>query len=175
MLAQHDKDRKVLTPDREVAVVTTYSQLLEELWPANDMKAEAASKVIIIAAHGALNFAAALSVSALLRLRNVPHRLLPQDAIQPGKFPDNLAEGASFACLCYLKAPSNAKYTYLEKRIQTRLPQAKIIGLAWADSEGGRSMVNPEHAVTMLPAASKEPNSKSTEHRPTLQNVVTSH
>lgn len=175
MLAQHDKDRKVLTPEREVAVVTAYSQLLEELWPAGESRTDADSKVIIIAAHGALNFAAALSVSALLRLRKVPHRLLPQDSIQPGKFPDDLAEGATFACICYLTAPSNAKYTYLEKRIQARLPQARIIGLAWADDEGGRSMVNPEHAVTMLPGTTKETDTTPETARESLRETTPIH
>ena len=33
-----------------------------------------------------------------------------------------------------------------------RLPEAKITGLAWADAEGARPMVNPEHALTLLPA-----------------------
>ena len=31
LLAQHDKDRHVLTPEREVAVVTTYAALLEDV------------------------------------------------------------------------------------------------------------------------------------------------
>lgn len=152
LLAQKDKDRQVLTPDREVTVVSAYSQLLEELWPESPSHADAASPVIVIAAHGALNFAAALSVSALLRLKNVPHRLLPPDAIQPGKFPEELAEGAAFACLCYLIAPSAAKYAYLEKRLAARLPQARVLGLAWTAADGARSMITPEHALALLPA-----------------------
>jgi predicted PurR-regulated permease PerM len=153
LLAQHDRDRNVLTPEREVAVVTSYSQLLEEVWPERDKAADAASTVLVIAAHGALNFAAALSVSALLRLQQVPHRLLPQDAIEPGKFPDELAKGATTACLCYLKTPSAAKYAYLEKRIAARMPGIKILGLAWSDTESGRTMLTPEHAASMLPSA----------------------
>lgn len=151
LLAQRDRDRKVLAPEREVNVVTAYAELLEDLWPVADPKADAASKVILVSAHGALNFAAALSVSALLRLKGVPHRLLPDDAILPGKFPDAAAEGAETVCLCYLVAPSPAKYAYLERRLKSRVPDAKIIGLAWSESEGGQTMITPEHAVTMLP------------------------
>ena len=110
LLAQNDKTRGVLTEDREVTVVTAYSELLEDLWPEGDAAADAASPVIVIAAHGALNFAAALSMSAFLRAKNVPHRLMPPDAVQPGKFPDELAEGAAFVCLCWLTAPSEARY-----------------------------------------------------------------
>lgn len=154
LLAQNDKDRKVLTPEREVAVVTALSELLQELWPESTPEEDAASPVLVVSAHGALNFAAALTVSALLRLKNVPHRLLPEDAVQPGKFPEDMAEGASAVCLCYLRAPSAAKYAYLEKRLAGRLPDAKIIGLAWKDSEGGDSaMIKPEHALALLPAA----------------------
>ena len=156
LLAQHDKTRKVLTPEREVAVVTSYAQLLTDLWPETDAKSDASSPVIVIAAHGALNFAAALSVSALLRLKGVPHRLLPEDAITPGKFPEEMAKGAEMVCLCYLQAPSVAKYTYLEKRIAARLPKARILGLAWKDTEDGRTMINPEHAVTMLPGTNEQ-------------------
>lgn len=149
LLAQNDRDRKVLGPEREVAVVNAYAELLEELWP--EAPPGEAGKVLVAAAHGALNFAAALSVSALLRLKHVPHRLLPPDAVQPGKFPED-AGSAAFVCLCYLKAPSTAKYAYLERRIAQRLPDARIIGLAWKDIEGARPMIRPEHAVALLPA-----------------------
>lgn len=170
LLAQADKDRKVLTPEREVEVVTTYSELLDELWPEADAAADAASPVIVVSAHGALNFAAALSVSALLRLKNVPHRLLPEDAVQPGKFPEELAAGAQIACLCYLTAPSKAKYAYLERRIAARLPGARILGLAWKDSESARSMIRPEHAVALLPApaAASQTVQKDTQTAPEL-------
>ena len=151
LLAQNDKNRHVLGEDREVTVVTAYSELLEELWPEGDAQADAASPVIIIAAHGALNFAAALSVSAFLRAKNVAHRLMPPDAVQPGKFPDELAEGAGLVCLCWLTAPSEARYAYIEKRIAARLPQARILGIAWRDMEGARSMLAPEHALALLP------------------------
>ena len=156
LLAQYDKTRKVLTPEREVAVVNSFSQLLTDVWPENDDKPDAASPVILMAAHGALNLAATLSVSALLRLKGIPHRLLPEDAIAPGKFPEDMAKGAEFVCLCYLQSPSVAKYSYLEKRIAARLPGARILGLAWRDTEDGRTMINPEHAITMLPGASEQ-------------------
>ena len=153
LLAQNDKDRKVLTPDREVAVVTTYSELLEELWPGAATDADAASPVLVVSAHGALNFAAALSFSALLRYKNVPHRLLPEDAVQPGKFPEELAEGGGIVCLCYLIAPSPAKYAYLERRLAARLPEARIIGVAWKDNDGANAVLKPEHALALLPSA----------------------
>ena len=86
----------------------------------------------------------------------------------PGKFPDDLAASARFVCLTYLKAPSAAKYAYLERRIAARLPDAKIIGLAWKDSEAARAMIRPEHALALLPQASsaKAPADaqKQTEH-----------
>lgn len=152
LLAQNDKNRRVLGEDREVTVVSAYAGLLEELWPEGDEAADAASPVIVIAAHGALNFAAALSVSAFLRVKNVPHRLMPPDAVQPGKFPEETAEGAGFVCLCWLTAPSEARYAYVEKRIAARLPEARILGIAWRDVEGARSMLAPEHALALLPA-----------------------
>jgi hypothetical protein len=140
-----------------VSVVSTYSELLEEIWPESQAAPDAPPPVLVVSAHGALNFAAALSVSALLRLKNVPHRLLPPDAVQPGKFPDDLAAGSGIVCLCYLRAPSAAKYAYLERRIAGRLPDAKIIGIAWKDSEGARAMMKPEHALSLLPAAPSAP------------------
>lgn len=162
LLAQGDKDRRVLTEEREVTVVSAYSQLLEELWPESDTDAEAASPVVVIAAHGALNFAAALSMSAFLHAKKVPHRLLPPEAVQPGKFPDPLAKGAAVACLCYLTAPSEARYAYVEKRIAARLPEARILGIAWHDVEGARSMLAPEHALALLPTAQGRPDATLT-------------
>jgi hypothetical protein len=161
LLAQNDKIRRVLTEDREVTVVSAYSELLEEIWPEADPAHDAASPIVVIAAHGALNFAAALSFSALLRLKGVPHRLLPPDAVQPGRFPDDLAGGAAFACLCYLTAPSEARYAYTEKRIVARLAKARILGVAWRDVDGAHSMLAPEHALALLPAP--EASSTATE------------
>jgi predicted PurR-regulated permease PerM len=151
LLAQIDKDRKVLSQEREVSVVNAYAELLEEVWPESPVAADAAPPVLLVSAHGALNFAGALSVSALLRLKKVPHRLLPPDAVQPGHFPEELAAGAGIVCLCYLKAPSAEKYAYLERRIAGRIADAKIMGLAWKDSEGARAMINPVHALALLP------------------------
>ena len=162
LLAQNDKDRKVMEEDREVALVTTYSELLEEAWPAGQPEADAASPVVVMSAHGALSFAAALSVSALLRLKHVPHRLLPEDAVLPGRFPEELAAGARFVCLCFLKAPSPAKYSYLERRIASRLPAAKIIGIAWKDGEGAAQLLKPEHALALLPALPREEDARKT-------------
>lgn len=166
LLALNDKHRRVLTEEREVTVVSAYSQLLEELWPEGDAETEAASPVIVIAAHGALNFAAALSMSAFLHAKNVPHRLMPPDAVQPGKFPDALAKGAAVACLCYLTAPSEARYAYIEKRIAARLPEARILGIAWRGVDGGRAMLSPDHALALLPAAQE--TAKETPAKPEL-------
>lgn len=168
LLAQNDKNRRVLSEDREVILVSAYSELLEELWPDGADEADAASPVIIISAHGALNFAAALSVSAYLRVKNVPHRLLPPDAIQPGKFPDEMARGASIACLCYLTAPSEARYSYVEKRVAARLPKARILGIAWRDVEGARSMLAPEHALALLPSELHESATETPQPRAEL-------
>ena len=163
LLAQHDKDRHVLAPEREVAVVNTYATLLEDVWPATETKTAAPPAVCVMSAHGALNFAAALSVSALLKLKGVPHRLLPEDSIQPGKLSEDLVEGTATIFLCYLKAPSAARYAYLEKRIAAKLPHARLLGLAWSDSEGGRTMINPQHAITMIPAEAEAQSSSTQE------------
>ena len=156
LLAQNDRARNVLSEEREVTVVNAYSELLAELWPEGDAGKDAASPVIVVAAHGALNFAAALSMSAFLRLKNVAHRLMPPEAVQPGKFPDELAKGSAFVCLCWLTAPSDARYAYVEKRLSARLHAARILGIAWRGAEGARSMLMPEHALALLPSAHPE-------------------
>lgn len=166
LLAQNDRDRKVLSPEREVAVVNTYAELLEEVWPEALPAADAT--VLVVSGHGALNFAAALSMSALLRLRNMPHRLLPPDAVQPGRFPEEIAEGARFVCLCYLTAPSAAKFAYLEKRLAARLPQAKIMGIAWKDMAGASPVLKPEHALALLPAAASAKSIEGAQPAPEL-------
>lgn len=168
LLAQNDKNRQVLSPEREVSMVGAYSELLEELWPESDAAADAASTVLVVSAHGALNFAAALSVSAYLRLKRVPHRLAPSDAIQPGKFPDEMAKGVSTVCLCWLTAPSTAKYSYLERRVAARLPEARILGLAWRDVAGATTMLAPEHAVALLPSQLPQSASETPHSGPVL-------
>lgn len=168
LLAQNDRARGVLDAAHEVTVVSAFSELLEELWPEPDTAADAASTVIVVAAHGALNFAAALAVSAFLRVKGVAHRLLPPDAIAPGRFPDEQAAGAGIACLCWLTAPSGGRYAYVEKRIAARLPDVKILGIAWRDVEGARSMLAPEHALALLPSNGPESATKTAQSRPEL-------
>lgn len=168
MLAQNDRTRGVLTEEREVTVVTAYSELLEELWPQGDAAADASSSVIVIAAQGALNFAAALSMSAFLRAKNVPHRLMPSDAVQPGKFPEELVGKADFVCLCWLSAPSEARYAYVEKRIAARVPAARILGIAWREAEGARRMQAPEHALSLLPSHAPEKATEELQPGPSL-------
>jgi len=152
LLAQNDKNRRVLSAEREVTVVSAYSELLQDLWPAADADADAESPVLVVAAHGALNFAAALSFSAFLRLKRIPHRLAPPETVQPGKFGEDMAKGVAIVCLCWLTAPSQAKYAYVERRIGSQLPTARVLGIAWRDSDGARAMLAPEHALALLPS-----------------------
>ena len=95
-------------------------------------------------------------MSAFLRAKNVPHRLMPPDAVQPGKFNAELAGSPAFVCLCWLTAPSEARFAYIEKRIAARLPEARMLGIAWRNGEGARSMLSPEHALSMLPSHAPE-------------------
>ncbi len=129
--------------------------MLEELWPDPPAAADAASTVLVISAHGALNFAAALSV-----LRP----LAPQEHAAPLLRPMQSSRTVSgrHDRRRTLRVPvlsdgsSAAKFAYLEKRLAARLPEAKIIGLAWQDSEGANALIKPEHALELPAAASAD-------------------
>ena len=86
MLANHDHLRGVLSVERQTVVAHSFSEMLDEVWP-EDAGEETAAPVLLVSAHGPLNFAATLAFSALLKTKNIPHEMLPEDVIAPGKFP----------------------------------------------------------------------------------------
>ncbi len=72
------------------SVAHSFSDMLDEVFEGGTDGDEAQSEtepVVVLANPGAMNFAAALAFSALLHERKIPHRMLPQDAISPAKFP----------------------------------------------------------------------------------------
>lgn len=153
MIARHDLDRGVLDKQGATRVATTFSETLDEIWAGTPPISENAA-VTLVACHGALNFAATVAFSALLRSRMIPHRKLPQDAISPGK-------GVMFAdgeithfCLCSLIAASPAQLDYISRRLRQHHPGAQVINVAWSDSEGRGDVHPPASAASMLPVKS---------------------
>ena len=88
--------------------------------------------VLLVSAHGPLNFAATLAFSALLKTKNISHEMLPEDAIAPGKFPQIDTAKVGFVCLCYLTAPSEAKHNYVLRRLTPLVKEARVLSVAWA-------------------------------------------
>lgn len=58
----------------------------------------------------------------VISCEDLRNRLMPPDAVQPGKFPDDLAEGAGFVCLCWLAAPTEARSMLARQNAFALLP-----------------------------------------------------
>jgi predicted PurR-regulated permease PerM len=148
-LANHDVSRKALTPERETAVVSTFSEMLDDLLPSEDEKENELADIVLLSPPGVLNFGACLAFSALLKLRNVSHRMLPQDAISPGKVLGLDKDKVKTAYLCYLVSPSVAKHNYVLRRLTTVLPPSiRTVSLAWDKAENGVPLQSPISVVT---------------------------
>ena len=149
MLANHDVSRKALTPERETSVVHTFSEVLDDLMPSEDASKDETAEIVLISPPGVLNFGACLAFSALLKLKKIPHRMLPQDAISPGKVFDLEKDGVKTLYLCYLVSPSIAKHNYVLRRLMSIAPASvRTVALAWNEVENTVPLQSPTSVVT---------------------------
>jgi predicted PurR-regulated permease PerM len=162
MLANYDHMRGVLSTERLTVIAHSFSETLDEVWVDGGSVAQKDVPVLLISAHGPLNFAATLAFSALLKTRGVSHQMLPEEVITPGKFPEIDMANVEFVCLCYLTAPSEAKHSYVLRRISPLVKDARVISIAWSGSADHGSVQSPANAVSLLPTTTAkltEPNS----------------
>ena len=152
LLARVDQDRGVLTRDRTKEVSSTFEETIEDVWSdVVDINVDEA-RVLLISNLGNLNYAATIALSALLELKGVDHKVLPEDAVAPGKFPVLDMSKIQFICVCSLSAQSQAKMNYVNKRLLPNVGEARVIHVAW-DGFGERSdVVSPVSALTVLTA-----------------------
>jgi len=151
MLANYDHMRGVLSSERQTAIAHSFSEMLDEIWVDGDSAVQKDVPVLLISAHGPLNFAATLAFSALLKTRGVSHQMLPEGVITPGKFPEIDMSDVGFVCLCYLTAPSEAKHSYVLRRISPLVKDARVISVAWSGSADRVQVQSPASAVSLLP------------------------
>ena len=167
MLANYDHLRGVLSLERQTAVAHSFSEMLDEIWP-EDETGQGPVPVLLVSAHGPLNFAATLAFSALLKTKNIPHEMLPEDVIAPGKFPDLDMANVGFVCLCYLTAPSDAKHGYLLRRLSPLVKDARVLSVTWAGSGEHAQLLSPANAASLLPVATIKPEAAETDVEPAL-------
>lgn len=151
MLANYDHLRGVLSTERLTVIANSFSETLDEIWVDGDSVAEKNVPVLLISAHGPLNFAATLAFSAFLKTRGVSHQMLPEEVITPGKFPEIDMTDVGFVCLCYLTAPSEAKHNYVLRRISPLAKEARVISVAWSGSGESVQVQSPANAISLLP------------------------
>lgn len=161
MLANYDHLRGALSTERLTVIAHSFSETLDEIWVDGNSAAQKAVPVLLISAHGPLNFAATLAFSALLKTRGVSHQMLPEEVITPGKFPEIDVTNVGFVCLCFLTAPSEAKHSYVLRRVSPLVKDARVISVAWSGSAGRGQLQSPANAVSLLPTTTAkltEPN-----------------
>ena len=171
MLASHDALREVLSIERQTGVAHTFSEMLDEIFP-DGAKVEGAVPVLLVSAHGPLNFAATLALSALLKTKNISHTMLPEDTIAPGKFPQIDMSNVAFVCLCYLTAPSEAKHSYVLRRLTPLVKDAQVLSVTWAGSGESGQLLSPASAVSLLPGKAAKPEDTGEAVAPALAHAV---
>ena len=150
LLANNDQLRGVLTPERQTTVVNSLSEMLDDLMPDNEADINQSAVTVLISPPGVLNFGATLALSALLKLKSVPHLMLAQDAIALGKFPEIDLTKATWVCLCYLVSPSEAKHNYVLRRLAGHFPSTKILGVAWSKAATGMELQTPQSVLSIM-------------------------
>ena len=124
--------------------------MLDEILADYETPALSSRTVLVISAPGALNFAATLAFSGLLKFKNVPHEMLPEDAIAPGKLLGTDLASTEYLCLCYLTAPSQAKHKYLLRRMTALAGDRKIISVAWSVGADQAEVQSPSNTLSFL-------------------------
>ena len=156
MLAYNDQLRGVLSSERQTAIAFTFSEMLDEILADVGKAGAPSSAVILVSAPGALNFAATLAFSGLLKFKNVPHEMLAEDAIAPGKLAGTDLSKVEFMCLCYLTSPSEAKHKYLLRRITALAQGAKVVSVAWSVVADQAEVQSPASIIPALPKLAQE-------------------
>ena len=156
MLAYNDQLRGVLSSERQTAIAFTFSEMLDEILADYGKAEDPSPSVLLVSAPGALNFAATLAFSGLLKFKNVPHQMLAQDAIAPGKLAATDVSKVKFMCLCYLTSPSEAKHKYLLRRISALARDANVISVAWSVEADHAHVQSPSSAMSILPKLGQE-------------------
>ena len=172
MLANYDHMRGVLSSERLTVIANSFSETLDEIWPDDDSAVQKDVPVLLISAHGPLNFAATLAFSALLKTRGVSHQMLPEEVITPGKFPEIDMTNVGFVCLCYLTAPSEAKHSYVLRRISPLVKEARVISVAWSGSADRVQVQSPANAVSLLPTTDTKPEESKDTTEPALVDAM---
>ena len=152
LLANNDHTRGVLSPERQSTLVHSFSEMLDDLMPDNEKDIDQSVLTVLISPPGVLNFAATLAFSALLKLKAMPHMMLAQDAIAPGKFPLIDMTKTKWVYLCYLIAPSEAKHNYVLRRLAGHLAGAQILGVAWSKADSGMDLQTPQSVLSLIAA-----------------------
>jgi predicted PurR-regulated permease PerM len=149
MMAHHDQERKVLTKAQAFTIAHTFSETLDELLSDTVPSDAADAKVVLVPGYGSLNFSATLALSALLKLKNVPHTMLDEHALSPGREYEIPAAATKLA-ICFLVAPSAPQQKYLSRRAQNRWKTTELQTVAWrGNSSDADSLTATEFAATM--------------------------
>ena len=168
LLANQDQLRGVLSIEHQTSLAHSFSEMLDELFIDETDAEKTAVPVLLVSAHGPLNFAATLAFSALLKTKNVRHEMLPEDVITPGKFPEIDLAHVQFVCLCYLTAPSEAKHNYVLRRLTPLMGDARVLSVAWSGSADHLQMQSPANAVSLLPGTT----AKQEEEEQTIKPMI---
>ncbi len=158
LLARADQERGVLSKELTKEVSHTFADAIDDIWSDVATPDIPKADVALIANSGALNFAATKALSALLRLKAVPHITLPEDAMAPGKFPDIDIRQAHFVCVCSLVAQSPAKQAYVTKRLKPYTGDARIVHMAWSGTADRPDVISSAGAMGLLPGSTKPPS-----------------
>jgi predicted PurR-regulated permease PerM len=130
MLAHLDQQRKILTREQATTIAHTFSNMLDEILPDNENPESQSVNLVLVSGYGALNFAATLALSALLKDKGVPHEMLPEDALLPGKEYD-VPQTTGVVALCFLTPPSTVQLNYLNRRAHQRWNALNIEMISW--------------------------------------------
>jgi predicted PurR-regulated permease PerM len=156
MMAYRDQERKILTKAQAVTIAQTFSETLDELFDDVSSTADAKKEIALVPGYGSLNFAAALALSAVLTSKNIPHVILGEDALSPGKEYELPADTKKLA-ICYLMAPSTSQQKYLARRAQHRWKNASIQSVVWRNELTNDDVRSASEFVSAMLAQTQVP------------------
>ena len=94
--------------------------------------------------------------------------MLSEDVMTPGKFPQIDMGHVGFVCLCYLTTPSEAKHSYVLRRISALVKEARVLSVAWSGTEDSSNLQSPASAVSLLPTTTAVAAAESSDAPPLI-------
>ncbi len=171
MIAEGDRLQNRLTSVDQTTLATEFSAVLEDIFVVDgDVEGSTEdTSILLLPAPGALNFAAAVALSASLSAAGLAHKMLEEGASSPLAGTANSTDGTLALVLVYLVDPPAERVEFMRRRLKSRYGAIPMLVAGWFASADEEGAARPHAGVLELLEArvqQAQATSPADEHSP---------